>query len=317
MRGDRRAGSDVARDGVLSVRRDALPIPEGLEWLRDLPGGDVWLSELPALVEGCARDWRLTVHAPIEHAGVSWVAHAELRDGTRAVLKIGFPDEESAHEASALGLWAGRGAVRLYGYDSARRALLLERCEPGAPLWEVAEDDAANRIAASVLRRLWTAAPPDAPFRSLTDVAERWLRELPVRYERHGAPFERGLLDHALHACAELAGSQAELVVCHQDFHGGNVLSAGEGWLAIDPKPLVAERAFDVASLLRDRRDRLLGSAQAADVVRRRLELLSSELALDRERARGWGIVHALAWGLTDEAVYTPNIACAELLAQC
>jgi len=32
---------------------------------------------------------------------------------------------------------------------------------------------------------------------------------------------------------------------------------------------------------------------------------------------RGWGVVHALAWGLTDETVYPANLACAELLAAC
>ena len=106
-------------------------------------------------------------------------------------------------------------------------------------------------------------------------------------------------------------------MVCHQDFHGGNVLAAEERWLAIDPKPLVGERAFDLASLLRDRRDQLLSAPAPRRVVQRRLDLLSSELGVEKGRARGWGIVHALAWGLTDEAVYAPNIACAELLASC
>lgn len=317
MDGDRHPGGYVARGGVLLVSEGELPVPEGLDWLRGLPGGEVWLLQLPALVAGSVRDWRLTVHAPVEHSGVSWVAPAELADGTRAVLKLGFPDEESELEASALRLWAGRGAVRLYRYDYARRAMLLQRCEPGVQLWDVKDDDAANRIAASVLRRLWRPSPGNVPFRSLSALAERWRRELPARYERHGAPFGRELLDQTLCWCTELAASQAQLIVCHQDFHGGNVLSAGTGWLAIDPKPLVGERAFDVASLLRDRRDWLLNCRRPAEIVRRRLDLLSAELGLERERMRGWGIVHALAWGLTDEGVYPANIACAELLAQC
>lgn len=300
------------------MAEDALPVPEGLQWLRELPAGSSWLSELPHLVAGCARDWRLTVHAPIEPGSVSWVAHAELPGGSSAVLKVSFPDQETEHEAEALELWAGRGAVRLRAYERARHALLLERCEPGTPLWAVAEEDAANRIAAGVLTRLWRPAPAGAPFRSLADDARRWAHELPARYIRHGRPFARRLLDEAASLCLELADSQAELVVCHQDFHGGNVLSAGEDkWLAIDPKPLIGERAFDLASLLRDRRDTLLSLPDPRRVVQRRLDLLSSELPLERERARGWGIVHALAWGLTEEDVYRANIACAELLAAC
>jgi streptomycin 6-kinase len=67
--------------------------------------------------------------------------------------------------------------------------------------------------------------------------------------------------------------------------------------VAIDPKPLVGERAFDVASLIRDRREGL-----TREIVRRRMNILVEELDLDRERVRGWAIVHALAWGHPREA---------------
>lgn len=317
MERGRESGRDVARHGALLVTEEALPIPDGLEWLRGLPGGSAWLSKLRGLVAGCVRDWRLTVHAPVEPGSVSWVAHAELADGTPAILKLSFPDEETRHEADALRLWAGRGAVRLYEYDRARHAMLLERCVPGAQLWSIADEDAAHRIAADILRRLWAAPPAATRFRSLADDARRWSRELPARYERHGRPFPYRLLDEARSLCVELVASQPEAVVCHQDFHGGNVLSADGRWLAIDPKPLVGERAFDLASLLRDRRNQLLTEPAPRRVVQRRLDLLSSELGIERDRARGWGIVHALAWGLTDEAVYAANITCAELLAAC
>ena len=56
--------------------------------------------------------------------------------------------------------------------------------------------------------------------------------------------------------------------------------------LAIDPKPFVGEREFDTAALLSD------GPGDPT----RRLDLLSAELALERERMRLWGIVHAVAW---------------------
>ena len=93
---------------------------------------------------------------------------------------------------------------------------------------------------------------------------------------------------------AELAHSQGEQVVLHQDLHGGNVLRAERSpWLAIDPKPLVGEREFDLASLIRDTRERI-----DERLVRRRLDLLSELLGLDRERMRCWALVHALAWGV-------------------
>ena len=88
-----------------------------------------------------------------------------------------------------------------------------------------------------------------------------------------------------------------------------------EPWLAIDPKPLVGEREFDGASLLRDRRDELVRDPDPQRRVRRRLDQLSAELTLDRERLRGWGIVHALAWGFSGQKVEAAMIACARWLA--
>jgi streptomycin 6-kinase len=100
--------------------------------------------------------------------------------------------------------------------------------------------------------------------------------------------------------------------VLHQDFHGGNVLRAErEPWLAIDPKPLVGEREFDTASLLRDRRAELVDDPKPQDRIRRRLDQLSADLELDRERMRGWGVAHALAWATTPAM-----IACARWLAR-
>lgn len=292
----------------------AAPIPAGLDWWRSHPGGAEWLSELPGLIAGCARDWGLTLAAPFEPAAISWVVPARLPDGTSAVLKVNFPEPESEHEADALRWWDGDGAVRLLASDPARRALLIARCEPGAQLRHLPGETAANRVAAGVLRRLWKPAPPAAGYRTLAQESRRWALELPRHWERHGHPFPRRLLDEALVLCAELGGSEPELVVCHQDFHGGNVLSdADGGWLAIDPKPLVGERAFDLASLLRDRRPALLSVPHPQRVVNERLDLLCGELAVDRERARGWALVHALAWGMGDEAVTPDLIECARL----
>jgi streptomycin 6-kinase len=105
------------------------------------------------------------------------------------------------------------------------------------------------------------------------------------------------------------AGEAGDGVVLHQDLHGGNVLK-GRDWLAIDPKPLVGEPAFDLASLLRDRRPTTHGR------IRRRLDLLTAETGTDRERAREWGIAHALAWGLEPDRAHPMHLACAQWLAE-
>jgi streptomycin 6-kinase len=290
--------------------------PESLAWWAGRPDGAAWLARLPRLAEECAERWSLRLGAPFAGGNVSLVVPAERVDGTRAVLKLNFPEDETAHEADALAFWDGVGAVRLLEHDRERDALLLERCVPGTQLWEVGDDAQATSIAAGVLRRLWRPAPERHPFRPLALEAARWADELPGEWEALGRPFERRLVEAAVAFVRGAGGDEGEQVVLHQDFHGGNVLRAGEEWVAIDPKPLVGEREFDAASLLRDRRW-LLAEPEFARLVRRRVDVLETELGLDRERLRGWGVVHALAWGLSADAgkIHAGHVECARLLA--
>jgi streptomycin 6-kinase len=251
----------------------------------EIPDRADWLTSLPAIVEELAARWSLEIGRPYDRpraGGVGWAARAMRADGTEAVLKVNLPHQEAIHEATALELIGGDGAVRLLESAPELFALLLERLEPGAPLWELPDEEGIP-IAAGVLRRIWRPLPQGHPFDRLVDYATEWAEELP-------APWDA--------LARELAGSIVEEVLLHQDFHQGNVLSAQrEPWLAIDPKPLAGEREFDTASLLRDRRWEI-----DAATVRRRLDTLSGLLELDRERMWGWGVVQALAWDNADEA---------------
>ena len=182
--------------------------------------------------------------------------------------------------------------MRLLAHDPERRALLLERCTPGTPLG-TEYDDASLEIAASLMHRLWRRPPDNVPWRRLEIEAERWLDELPERYPGHP------LLEVALDTLLSLGPAQEDTVLCHQDLHGGNILRAErEPWLAIDPKPIVAERAYDTVALVRDRGPHGLVLRD----VRRRLDALSEVLELDRERMRRWGIAKSMAWDNPDEA---------------
>ena len=212
-----------------------------------------------------------------------------------AVVKIQFPGRESEHEAEALRVWDGDGAVRLLDHDPDRHVLLLERARPGTHLAEVGLERALD-VVVDLLPRLWK--PAGAPFRPLADEAAWWIDYLPERWEEAGRPFERTLLDTAIGTLRELASSQEEAVLLHQDLQAVNVLAAErEPWLAIDPKPLVGEREFGIAPIVRGTE---LGHSRA-DVLRR-LDRLTSELGLDRERARGWALGQTIAWGIGHEA---------------
>jgi streptomycin 6-kinase len=258
----------------------------------------VWLERVPGLVAECVEEWGLRLGEPYEAGAAGYTVRADLPDGTPAVLKVIYPHREAEHEGAALRVWDGDGAIRLLAYDDVRWAMLIERCEPGTLLAK-ADPELALDVLIGVLPRLWKSV--GEPFRPLAEEALWWIDYLPAEWEQAGKPFDRELLDAAVALLGELAGSQGEQVLLHQDLHGDNVLAAQrEEWLVIDPKPLVGEREFAVAPIVRDPE---LGHGRR-DVLYR-LDRLTSELGLDRDRARGWTIGQTIAWSL--DTSYLPK----------
>jgi streptomycin 6-kinase len=104
-----------------------------------------------------------------------------------------------------------------------------------------------------------------------------------------------------------LPREDATPVLLHRDFNLGNVLAGQrEPWLAIDPQPLVGDAAFDAVQLLLEP-GQLLAEADPADVVRRRLTLLASELRVDAERVRAWALARSVEWGMAALTVGAPT----------
>jgi streptomycin 6-kinase len=239
-----------------------------------------WRPTAPALAEQVAEEWGLVLGEPYVQGYVGYVVRAETSDGEAVVLKVSFPDRETEQEPDALARWDGDGAIRLLRRDDARRAMLLERCEPGTPL-SSAGGEVALDVITGLLPRLWRA-PADG-IHTLVDEVEWWLENRLDRH-RHG--------DAAASLARELAPTQGPLVLAHQDLHGDNVLAAQrEPWLVIDPKPLAAEREYAVVPFVRSPE---LGHSRP-DVLRR-LDRLSEAFGLDRERVRGWVIVQTVSW---------------------
>ena len=256
------------------------PIPAGLDWLRGSERGRAWLDALPQAVDESMGHWHLHLGSPFPDSFTSLAIPGQTGDGADVVLKVQFVDRETEHEAEALQRWAGDGAILLLDRFAGRDALLLERCIPGTPL----PPGEGLDVLIGLLPRLWKpAASP--PFRTLTEEAAQWEAALT------GRPRTR-VVDVALDALRTLPSTQGEHVLLHQDLHGWNVLAAQrEPWLVIDPKPLIGEREFGLAPIIRSTE---LGEGKREAI--RRLDRLTSELGLDRERARLWCIAQTVAW---------------------
>jgi streptomycin 6-kinase len=258
----------------------------------------VWLESVPDLVAECVERWGLQLGEPYELGAAGYALRVELPDGRPAVLKLISPDRESEHEADALAAWDGAGAVQLLARDDDRSAMVLERCEPGTTL-AAAGAEVALDVLIALLPRLWVDT--GEPFHTLEDEASWWIGYLPDQWEHSGRTIERKLVDAAVDALSSLSQSQGPQVLLHQDLHGDNVLAAErEPWLVIDPKPLLGEREFAVAPIVRSFE---LGHSKRDSLYR--LDRLTSELALDRERARGWAIGQTMAWAFDGEYIPT------------
>jgi streptomycin 6-kinase len=277
----------------------SIEIPAALDWLKASKEGREWLDSLPQRVAACVEHWDLALGEPYPNAYVSFTARVRLPDRGDAVLKVPFPDRESEHEALALETWHGDGAVKLLENDPQTGAFLIERCEPGTHLSKIGQQEAMT-VLVGLLPRIWKPATAP-PFRALAEEAAWWASHLRERWESASKPFPERLLDVTLEALHTLPATQDEQVLLHQDLHGDNVLSAErEPWLVIDPKPLVGEREFGLAPIIRsfefghDRR-----------TVLERLDVLTTALGLDRERARLWCVAQTVAWSIGSD--YLPH----------
>lgn len=278
--------------------------------------GVAWLKCLPSIMTSCAQRWSLTILPPFPNLSYNYVAPAVRADGAAVVLKLGVPNPELLAEIAALRLYDGRGSVALLDADPDLGALLLERLRPGRLLAQLTDDEKATMIAAQVMRQLWRPAPAEHSFPTVAQWAAG-LQRLRAEFGGGSGPFPAAIVATAERLFAELLGSMAEPLVLHGDLHHYNILAAErQPWLAIDPKGVVGEAAYEVGALLRNR---LEGVPDPGRLLARRVDQLVDVLELDRERIIGWGVAQAVLsawWSYEDHGHgWEPAIACAEWLA--
>ena len=282
--------------------------------------GRAWLNRLPALTEEMEGRWALRTGNPLPDLSYNWVVPAERDDGTAAVLKLSFPgDKEFKTEAAALAAFGGRGVCRLLELDPDRGAMLLERLRPGTPLTAVADDGEATAIAAGVIKNLRRPAPPEHSFPTVAGWS-RGFGRLRRRFDGGTGPMPEVLVEKAEDLFADLLASEGAPCLLHGDLHQENILASGRGpWLAIDPKGVVGEAAYETAALLHNPAE-ALAVPDPKRLVGRRLDVLSSELGLDRARIRAWGFAQAVLaayWSFEDGGrVWDAPLAFARLLEE-
>jgi streptomycin 6-kinase len=262
-----------------------------------------WADAGPAWLEELIARWELELGDEVDRGRDTYVVAAE-RGGERPVtLQLVYPDGWFHDRVAALTRWDGEGAVALIDHDP-RGALLLDRPIPGDDLTAQGDEDEALGLAADVLARLWVPAPDD--MRTVDQEAGEWVRTMPARHHLAGRPFSRELIHEAVAGARDLFATPSATVLLHGDLRRANVLRGSDGYVAVDPRPLVGEREFDVTALVRDDPVRLADDPVAgARRVQSRFDLLAERLELDRVRLQMWSfvvLVDATLWSFESGA---------------
>jgi streptomycin 6-kinase len=259
--------------------------------------GAAWLAELPGIVDGLLERWECVPDGEVVHGGVGVIVPVRRRGSGAepAVMKVSFPHPGNVHEPDAFTAWRGRGAVLLYERDDERFAMLLERARTST-LAELkgADEDEVVTVAGRLNRRLAVPAPPGLSLPRLRERADAWEEEL----RRDAVELTHALPDRVLDAAVatvrELGRVQPDTLI-HGDLHARNILRADrEPWLAVDPKGLVGDPAYDGGTLLKSRALAFLEADDLSKAVHRALDVFADAAELDRERVRRWGQFHAV-----------------------
>ncbi|WP_341834865.1 aminoglycoside phosphotransferase family protein [Chitinophaga pollutisoli] len=214
-------------------------------------------------------------------------------EGTPAMLKVAVErDERMGNEVMVW--WNGDGAASVLAHRD--EALLMERATGPASLKTMSlsgHDDAATKILCAAALRLHSNAQPP-PGGMIT--MDKWFADLFAHGEKYG-----GVIAEGLRLAQRLIPAEQELRVLHGDLHHENVLDfGGKGWLAIDPKKLYGDRAFDFANIFCNPD---FSVAADPDIFQQRLQTVCRESELERTRLLEWIIAWAAlsaVWFLED-----------------
>ena len=271
--------------------------------------GVAWLQRLPAMVEQLCQRFEISDLRPSPEMRMNLVLFGESAIHGPVVLKVAQPHYEASNEIVSMRILGETGHYsRLIDADDSGSWSLQERVLPGEMLETFARsgeisDAEAAQITGDLMQA--TIAPMPAgvthPFPDL----DRWLKSLweHARNPKGIIPAEQ--LDLAVRHARHLVANPGAPMLLHGDFHHGNIVQSETGWTIIDPKGLIAEKAFEVGPFFYnpigvDRRDNL------PQLYSDRLDTFSRVLGIDRVRL--WrcalvGCVLSDCWSLEDGPV--------------
>jgi streptomycin 6-kinase len=239
-----------------------------------------------------ARRWGVIIDGPFQESLTAWLCFGRRGDDA-VVMKLPKPENDEVYALPALRHFAGSGAVEVL--DHADGAMLLARAVPGEPLADLViagRDDDATALLCDVIADLHRPDLPDDRASRFPSIAD-WGNEL-THYRDGAGVIPPAMIDRAIGLYADLTASQAQRRLLHGDLHHYNILrDQRRGWLAIDPKGVVGEPAYEVGAALRNPTNDPTRFAVRA-IIERRVAIVCERLGFERERVLAWGFAQGI-----------------------
>jgi streptomycin 6-kinase len=237
----------------------------------------------------------------------SLIGIGQRGDQPVVVKMILDPGSDEWNSGAIVEAFEGRGMVRVL--DRRDGAMLLEKLDPGTPLNTlVAEgrDQEATTIIASIILQM---TPRDAPSGTMT--AARLAQGFERYRKRRSREIAENWLVDAMLVYRELLETQKNATLLHGDLQHYNVLQdSTRGWVAIDPKGVIAEREFEIAAALRNPWA-MPDLYTSRPVIERRVNQYAEALDLDAGRIKRWafalGVLSAI-WSIEDSEWVPPDL---------
>lgn len=259
--------------------------------------GKIWHGKLPEIIEELTKYWELSNIRPVENMSYNFVAKA-TQTKTPVVLKISCDNKLISNEYNALKHFNGHNSVRVLDINEALSAMLLEQAIPGNSLKQMDKEETINvfsRVATSI------SSLPSPDNTHYTHMSE-WCEAID---RIKGNRIDIDLVEKAKTLKSTLLNSAKNEYLCHGDLHLENIIQHGEEWLAIDPKGVIGEMAFEAAAFDILTKEEIKNENSISSILLERTRRLSKSLEIEYKRLLEWFFLRSMIsaqWFIEDNS---------------
>ncbi len=243
--------------------------------------GKQWLTNLPDILDILSEHWQLTEVTALDNLSYNYIVSAIQGNQHHVIVKIGCDTQSILAEYKALKQLNGQGIIPITDFNPQYNALLLPQLLPGNTLQTQYHNNSHNLLSAysNVVKTIANNKADSSLFQPVNN----WCRA--IEKMNHNYLNER-IIAKAKNLTNILLTTIVDKYVCHGDLHLDNIIQQEKNWLAIDPKGIVAEKAFEAAAFFLS--DNILAIDKNKNHILSNIKKLAKLLDIKQQRLLYW-----------------------------